>query len=200
MTASYPDELPRGLRGAFVGGARAFGAAGAREAPPAGGGHDAVPLPHAVVSSVRCRHRHAGGPRRAGGRRSSRTQTDHWSVRNPIEHLELSDCGETYGAARKFGILQTSTSGSALVKLGSVLIWDLLMRFVLGFFLPPPPQMQGFSVTILPLMSVVVITTRRYQPYSSYPVRMRVRMRRVEFLHLHKTLERLTHFCIALPF
>lgn len=161
MTASYPDELPRGLRGAFVGGARAFGAAGAREAPPAGGGHDAVPLPHAVVSSVRCRHRHAGGPRRAGRRRSSRTQTDNWSVQNPSEHLELSDCGETYGAARKFGILSTSTSGSALIKLGLVLILDLLM---FCFFFPPPPQIQGFSVRILPLMSVVVvaITTRRY--------------------------------------
>lgn len=62
---SYPHELLRGLRGALVGRARAFGAAGAGEAPAAGGGHDAVPVPRAVVGPVHCRHRHAGGARRA---------------------------------------------------------------------------------------------------------------------------------------
>lgn len=72
-------------------------------------------------------------------------------------------CGETYGAARRFGILQTSTSGSALIKtwfganLGSVDAVCFCFPHLL-------PQIQGFSFRILPLMSVVVvaITTRRY--------------------------------------
>lgn len=66
LATSYPQELLRSLRGALVGRAGAFGAAGAGEAPAARGGHDAVSVPCAVVGPVHCRHRHAGGARRPG--------------------------------------------------------------------------------------------------------------------------------------
>lgn len=121
LSASYPHELLRCLRGALVRGAGALGAAGAGEAPAAGGGHDAVAVPRAVVGPVHRRHRHAGGARRAGRRRAA-DRTSWCGTASTLRTVAESD---TYGPARKLGISQASTSQKVLIKCSLVFLSPL---------------------------------------------------------------------------